>query len=266
MDISTLRHSASHVMAQAVKMLFPKVKFGIGPAIDDGFYYDFDNVKFTPEDLKKIEQKMNEIIKKDLPFKKEIVTKEKAKKLFKDQPYKLELLKEMKDPITIYQQGDFIDLCAGPHINSSGQIKAFKLLNIAGAYWKGSEKNKMLQRIYGTAFPTQKELDEHVKKLEEIQKNDHRILGKELGLFVFSDLVGKGLPLLTPKGTTIRRELEKFVIDEELKRGYLHVITPDLARVKLYEISGHYPYYKNTMYPVMKVDEEKLILRPMTCP
>jgi threonyl-tRNA synthetase len=266
--LETMRHSASHVMAGAVLSLFPEAKFGIGPAIEDGFYYDFDLPRsLTPEDLPVIEQKMAEIIKANIPFTHKELAKKEAEKLFACQPYKLELLRDLPDDqVTVYQQGDFVDLCRGPHVKSTGEIKAFKLLSIAGAYWRGSEKNPMLQRIYGVAFASQPELEAYLKTQEEIKKRDHRKIGKDLDLFVFSELVGKGLPIFTEKGSIIRRELERFVVDEELKRGYKHIYTPDLANVELYRTSGHYPYYKETMYPVMKVDEEELILRPMTCP
>jgi len=263
-----MRHSASHVMAEAVQSLFPDAKFAIGPAIEDGFYYDFDLPRsLSPEDLPVIEKKMGEIIKADLPFVHKELTKKEALKLFAAQPYKLELIKEIPDEkVGVYEQGKFVDLCRGPHVASTGEIKAFKLMSIAGAYWRGDEHNAMLQRIYGIAFASQKELEEYLKIQEEIKKRDHRKIGKDLDLFVFSDLVGKGLPIFTEKGSIIRRELERFVVDEELKRGYKHIYTPDLANVELYKTSGHYPYYKETMYPVMKVDEEELILRPMTCP
>ncbi len=266
--LEIMRHSASHVMAEAVLSLFPEAKFAIGPAIEDGFYYDFDLPRsLTPEDLPVIENKMAEIIKANLPFKHREITKEEAKKLFAAQPYKLELIEEIPDDkVVIYEQGNFIDLCRGPHVASTGEIKAFKLMSIAGAYWRGDEHNTMLQRIYGIAFNSQKELDEYLTLQEEIKKRDHRKIGKDLDLFVFSNLVGKGLPIFTEKGSIIRRELERFVVDEELKRGYKHIYTPDLANVELYKTSGHYPYYKETMYPVMKIDEEELILRPMTCP
>ncbi|MFH0936616.1 MAG: threonine--tRNA ligase [Candidatus Woesearchaeota archaeon] len=266
MDISTLRHSASHVLAHAVKILFPKVKLGIGPAIDNGFYYDFDNIELTPDNLKKIEEKMHEIIKNDIPFKKQIVTKEKAKKLFKDQPYKLELLKDMKGKITIYQQGDFIDLCAGPHINSTGQIKAFKLLNIAGAYWKGSEKNKMLQRIYGTAFPTQKELDDFLKLKEEAEKRDHIKIGKELEIFSVHQDVGAGLVHWHPNGAIIRNIIEDFWKQEHKKRGYLYVYTPHIGNIGLWKKSGHLTFYKESMYSPMKIDKNEYLIKPMNCP
>jgi len=248
--------------------MFADAKFGIGPSIEDGFYYDFELPRaLSPEDLPIIERKMVDIIKADLPFKHREISKEEAKILFASQPYKLELIEEIDDDrIGVYSQGNFTDLCRGPHVNSTGEIGAFKLTSIAGAYWRGDEHNAMLQRIYGLAFETQAELDDYLAHLEEIRKRDHRKIGKDLDLFVFSDLVGKGLPLFTEKGSIIRRELERFVVDEELKRGYKHIYTPDLALVALYKTSGHYPYYKDTMYPVMKIDDEELILRPMTCP
>ncbi|MGD0794259.1 MAG: threonine--tRNA ligase [Dehalococcoidales bacterium] len=267
-NLEIMRHSASHVMAEAVQSLFSDAKFAIGPAIEDGFYYDFALPRpLSPDDLPVIEKKMGEIIKADLPFIHKELTKKEAEKLFANQPYKLELIEEIPDEkVGVYEQGKFIDLCRGPHVASTGEIKAFKLMSIAGAYWRGDEHNAMLQRIYGIAFASQKELEEYLKIQEEIKKRDHRKIGKDLDLFVFSDLVGKGLPIFTEKGSIIRRELERFVVDEELKRGYKHIYTPDLANVELYKTSGHYPYYKETMYPVMKVDEEELILRPMTCP
>ncbi len=267
-ELEAMRHSTSHVMAEAVLSIFPDAKFAIGPAIEDGFYYDFDLPRsLTPEDLPIIEKKMGEIIKANLPFTHKEITKAEAKKLFAKQPYKLELIKELKDAkVGIYEQGNFTDLCKGPHVKTTGEIKAFKLTSIAGAYWRGDEHNPMLQRIYGLAFNTQEELDNYLVHLEDIKKRDHRKIGKDLDLFVFSELVGKGLPLFTEKGSIIRRELERFVVDEELKRGYKHIYTPDLALVALYKTSGHYPYYKDSMYPVMKIDDEELILRPMTCP
>ncbi|MFC1946622.1 threonine--tRNA ligase [Chloroflexota bacterium] len=266
--LETMRHSASHIMAEAVLSMFPDAKFGIGPAIENGFYYDFELLRsLTPDDLPVIEEKMNEIVKSNTPFEKDEVSKEEARKLFSSQPYKLELIDELEDEkVGIYRQGTFTDLCRGPHVDNTGQVKAFKLTSIAGAYWRGSEKNPMLQRIYGLAFNTSKELRKYEEYQEEIKKRDHRRIGKDLDLFVFSDLVGKGLPLFTEKGSIIRRELERFIVDEEIKRGYKHVYTPDLANIELYKTSGHYPYYKDTMYPLMKVDENELMLRPMTCP
>jgi threonyl-tRNA synthetase len=255
-------------MAEAVLSLFPDAKFAIGPAIEDGFYYDFDLPRsLTPDDLPAIEKKMKHLIRQNLTFERRDVSKAEARELFKDQPYKLELLDDIEgDSVGVYTQGNFTDLCRGPHVASTGRIKAFKLLSIAGAYWRGDEHNRMLQRIYGTAFESQADLDAHLAHLEEIRKRDHRKIGKDLDLFVFADMVGKGLPLFTEKGSIIRRELERFVVDLEIKNGYKHVYTPDIANVALYRTSGHYPYYKDTMYPVMKIDEEELILRPMTCP
>ena len=266
--LDTMRHSISHVMAEAVKSIFPEAKFGIGPTIEDGFYYDFDLPRtLTPEDLPVIEAKMKAIVRTNSPFTHELITKDEARKLFANQPYKLELIDELpEEKVTIYRQGEFTDMCRGPHVRYTSAIKTFKLMSIAGAYWRGSEKNPMLQRIYGVAFNNQKELDEYLFTQEEIKKRDHRKIGKDLDLFVFMDLVGKGLPIFTEKGSIIRRTLERFVVDEEIRRGYKHVYTPDLANIDLYKTSGHYPYYKDSMYPVMKVDEEELMLRPMTCP
>jgi len=270
-NLKAMRHSAEHVLTQAMIKLYPGLKMAMGPATEDGFYFDFDYSRpINEKDFKKIEKEMRRIINKDLPFKKQVVEVSEARKLFKGNPYKQEWLDEIeqrKEKAVIYRTGDeFTDLCGGPHVKSTGKIGGFKLLSVAGAYWHGDEKNKMLTRIYGTAFETKKELDEYIKMQKEAKKRDHRKLGKELDLFVFAEEVGPGLPLLTEKGATIRRKLERFVIDEEIKRGYKHVYTPDLAKVKLYEISGHYPYYKDTMYPVMKVDDDELILRPMACP
>ncbi len=271
--LNKLRHSSAHLLAAAVKQLWPGTHNAIGPAIENGFYQDFDfgKVKISEEDLPKIEKKMEELLQTWRLFQTKEVSVEQARKDFFDNPYKLELIEEFakeNKKITENDPGNFLDLCKGGHIEEDPkkELKHFKLLSVAGAYWKGSEKNKMLTRIYGTAFPTQQDLDEYLKQLEEAKKRDHRKIGKDLGLFVFSDLVGKGLPLFTAKGATIRRELERFVVDEEIKRGYQHVITPPLAKVDLYKVSGHYPYYKDTMYPPMKVEEEELILRPMTCP
>ena len=271
-NLEPLRHSAAHLFAAAIKNIFPEAKLAIGPAIEDGFYYDVDygELKISENDFSKIEQKMHELVKKWGEFEKKEITADEAKKHFKDNPYKLELIEEFSkkgEKLTIYRSGEFEDLCRGGHIdNPKEALKHFKLLSVAGAYWRGSEKNKMLTRVYGTIFPTKSELENHLKVLEEAKKRDHRKLGRDLDLFVFSDLVGKGLPLLTPKGTTLKRVLERFIVDEELKREYLHVSTPPIAKVDLYRTSGHYPYYKETMYPPMIVDEEELILRPMTCP
>ncbi|MFH1820331.1 MAG: threonine--tRNA ligase [Candidatus Nealsonbacteria bacterium] len=268
MKIETIRHSLAHLLAMAVRELYPTVKFGIGPNIENGFYYDFGlKESLAPQDLPKIEKRMRELIKQNIQFKKRKVTRAQAQKLFKNQPYKLKLIKDLKN-ITVYESSTFTDLCSGPHIKSTKEIplNGFKLTKLAGAYWQGNEKNPMLQRVYGIAFETREQLEDFIQREKEAEKRDHRVLGKKLDLFVFSDLVGKGLPLFTEKGSIIRRELERFVIDEEIKQGYKHVYTPELAKVELYKKSGHYPYYKDSMYPVMKVDEEELILRPMTCP
>lgn len=252
--------------------LWPKTLRTIGPAIEDGFYYDFDfgDVKISEDDLTKIETKMHELVKGWKGFEKSEVSAKEAIEAYKNNPYKVELIDEFvekDEKLTFFKSGNYSDLCRGGHIEKPAEeLKFFKLLSIAGAYWRGSEKNKMLTRIYGTVWPTQKELDEYLERRALAEESDHRKIGKELNLFVFSDLVGKGLPLLTPKGSVIRRELERFVVDTEIAWGYQHVYTPFLAKTDLYKVSGHYPYYKETMYPVMKVDEDELILRPMTCP
>lgn len=266
-----IRHSLAHLLAMAVLEKFPKAKIGIGPIIENGFYYDFGNISLSPEDLPKLEKRIRELAQENFHFKKEKISPMEAFKIFKGQPYKIELIKEFiskKKTITVYSSKNFFDLCAGPHIKSTKEInpEAFKLLNIAGAYWRGNENNPMLTRVYGIAFNTKQELDDYLKILEEAEKRDHRKIGKDLDLFVFSDLVGKGLPLWTERGATIKRELERFIVDEEIKRGYKHVSTPDLAKVELYRKSGHYPFYKDSMYAPMKIDQEELILRPMTCP
>lgn len=271
-QLSQARHSCAHLLAAAVKQLWPGAKNAIGPAIEDGFYQDFDmgEVKISESDFEQIEKKMREILKTWGQFEVKEVSLEQAQKDFADNPYKLELIQDFgKEGKTITENnpGNFLDLCKGGHSDDpQKELQHFKLLKIAGAYWRGDEKRQMLTRIYGTCFPAQKELDNYLVMLEEAKKRDHRKLGKELDLFTFSDLIGKGLPLWTHRGATIRRELENFVVAEELRRGYLHVITPELAKVDLYRKSGHFPYYKNTMYPPMQIDEEELILRPMTCP
>jgi threonyl-tRNA synthetase len=235
---------------------------------------DLGDEKMTEELFKQLEKEVWRIVNQKYAFEKQEISVDEARKLFESNEYKQEWLDEIAkkgEPATLYYtargtEDEFVDLCAGPHVENTGQIGFFKLLTVAGAYWHGDEKNKMLTRIYGTTFPSKQELNKYLQMLEEAKKNDHRKLGKDLDLFVFSDLVGKGLPLLTPKGSTIRRELERFIVDEEIKRGYEHVYTPPLAKVDLYKTSGHYPYYKDTMYPIMQVEDEELILRPMTCP
>lgn len=272
-NIEKIRHSLSHLMSMAMQELYPKVGLGVGPVIEDGFYQDYDLPEsINTEILPKLEKKMRELIKQDIKFVQHDMSFDEALSLYEDDPYKTELINDLKiageKKVSFYKSGDFENLCAGPHVDSTSEInpEAFRLDRIAGAYWRGNEKNKMLTRVYGLAFESKEELEKYLSLREEAEKRDHRKIGKDLGLFVFSDLIGKGLPTFSPKGATIKRELERFAIDEEIKRGYKHVITPDLAKVDLYKKSGHYPYYKDTMYPIMKVDEEELILRPMTCP
>jgi threonyl-tRNA synthetase len=264
------RHSTSHLMAQAVQELFPGTKMAIGPAIKDGFYYDFDVEKpFTPEDLEKIERKMAELVKEDLPFVRSELTKEEAIEFFRQrgEQYKVELLNEISDGemITQYQQGSFIDLCRGPHIPSTGKIKAFKLLHTAGAYWKGDEHNKMLQRIYGTAFSTSKELRQHLDRLEEAKRRDHRKLGKDLDLFSIHKEAGAGLIYWHPKGAIIRRVIEDFWKNVHVERGYDLVTIPHIAHSNLWKTSGHYEFYREEMY-TLGIDEEEYVLKPMNCP
>ena len=262
-------HTTSHIMAQAVKRLFPEAKLAIGPAINEGFYYDFDvEVPFSDEDKAKIEEEMKKIIKEDLPIERFSLPKAEALELMKDEPYKQELINDLEDgeEISFYKQGDFTDLCAGPHLMSTGKVKAVKILSSSGAYWRGSEKNKMLQRIYAISFPKASQLEEHLQFLEEARERDHRKIGKDLKLFMTHKLVGAGLPMYLPKGATIRRTLERYIQDKELALGYWHVYTPSLANVDLYKTSGHWDHYKDDMFPMMKMDEEELVLRPMNCP
>ena len=262
-------HTTSHIMAQAVKRLFPDAKLAIGPAIDEGLYYDFDVEKpFTDEDKANIEEEMKKIIKEDLEIKRFSLPKEEAIKLMKDEPYKIELIEDLpeKEEISFYQQGNFTDLCAGPHVVSTGKIKVVKILSSSGAYWRGSEKNKMLQRIYAISFPKDSMLQEYMELLEEARQRDHRKIGKEQELFMTHELVGSGLPMYLPNGATIRRILERYISDKEIALGYQHVYTPSLANVDLYKTSGHWDHYKDDMFPVMKMDNEELVLRPMNCP
>ncbi len=263
-----MRHSASHVLAEAVLSMFPDAKFGIGPAIEDGFYYDFDLPRsLTPDDLPVIEKKMGEIIKADLPFTYKELTKEEAKKLFASQPYKLELIDEIPDDkVGIYEQGGFVDLCRGPHVNSTSEIKAFKLSNIAGAYWRGNERFPMLQRIYGTAFTSQKELDAHLTRIEEAKKRDHRKLGKELDLFLTPDEIGGGLVIYTPKGGRIRTAVEDFWRQEHFANGYEILYTPHIGLSKLWETSGHLDFYQENMYSPIDIEGQEYYLKPMNCP
>ena len=271
--IEVMRHSTAHVMAQAVKRLFgnKEVHLGIGPVIEDGFFYDMDlEHGLNPEDLQKIEKEMERIIGENLPITRKEVSREEALQIFGDlgDPYKIELINNLPEDsiISIYDQGEFFDLCRGPHLPSTGKIKVFKLMNVAGAYWRGDSKNKMLQRIYGTVFPKKAQLDEHLHFLEEAKKRDHRKLGKELKMFTFSPLVGQGLPLWLPKGAKLRRTLERYIVDMEENLGYQHVYTPVLGNVELYKTSGHWEHYQEDMFPKMELDNEELVLRPMNCP
>ena len=270
--LDILRHSAAHLFAQAAKRHFPDIKLGVGPAIQDGFYYDTDNAagQISNEDLAKIEEEMRKIVKENFPSERREVTKEEALEIFKDDPYKLELIQEHSDDeggLTIYTQGEYVDLCRGPHVPSTGRIQVFQLLNVAGAYWRGKSENPMMQRIYGTAWFDKKDLKHYIQMREEAKERDHRKLGKELDLFMISQEVGQGLPFWLPNGATIRRELERYIVDKELASGYLHVYTPPMASVELYKTSGHWEHYSEDMFPVMDMgDGEEFVLRPMNCP
>ena len=264
-------HTSSHIMAQAIKRLYKDIQLAIGPSIDAGFYYDFDTeYRFSEEDFAKIEEEMKKIIKEDLPIERFELPREEAIKLMKDEGenYKVELIEDLPEDevISFYKQGEFTDLCAGPHLMSTGKVKSVKLLSTSGAYWRGNENNKMLQRIYGVAFPKASLLEEHLQMLEEAKQRDHRKLGKDLELFMTHKLVGSGLPMYLPNGATVRRLLERYIQDKEIKMGYKHVYTPSLANVELYKTSGHWDHYKEDMFPVMKMDNEELVLRPMNCP
>ncbi len=265
--LQALRHSASHVMAQAVVRLLPEAKLAIGPATEDGFYYDFDLPRpLNTEDLEAISKEMANIIASDLPIVREDVTKDEAAKIFKDQPYKLEILSEIEDEkVSIYRQGEFVDLCRGPHVSSTGRIGAFKLLNVAGAYWRGDEHNPMLQRIYGTAFETKEELESYLAKLEEAANRDHRKLGRELDLFSIHEEAGPGLVCWHPKGATVRRVIEDFWKDEHTRRGYSLVYTPHIAKVDLWKTSGHWDFYRDYLYSPMDIEGQQYILKPMNC-
>jgi threonyl-tRNA synthetase len=274
-ELQSLRHSAEHILTQAMEHLYPK-KFlmAMGPATDDGFYFDFEpleDFKISETDFPKIEAEMTKIIKQNLPIVRQEITLDKAKEIFKHNPYKMEWLNSIKnkgETITVYQTGDdFIDLCAGPHVRYTSKVKAFKLLSIAGAYWHGDEKNKMLTRIYGTAFESKEELEKYIHLMAEIQKRDHRKLGKDLGLFTFSDLIGSGLPLYTPKGAFIRLALNNYVESVQTKQGYTQVWTPQIAKAKLFQTSGHYDKYKDSMFRVVSnYSDEEFFLKPMNCP
>lgn len=269
--VEVARHSTAHLMAQAIKRLYKDVKFGVGPVIEEGFYYDFDmEEKITPEDLPKIEKEMKRIVDENLQIERVEVSREEAKKMFEDigDELKLELIDAIPadEQVTIYKQGEFFDLCRGIHVPSTSKLKAFKLLSISGAYWRGDSNNKQLQRIYGTAFEKPAQVEEYLQILEERKERDHRKLGKELGIFTVNQKIGQGLPLWLPKGATIRRQIERYIVDLEERLGYNHVYTPVLANVDLYKTSGHWDHYQEDMFPTMQMDNEELVLRPMNCP
>ncbi|HCU9054637.1 TPA: threonine--tRNA ligase [Staphylococcus aureus] len=268
--LEVLRHSTAHLMAHAIKRLYGNVKFGVGPVIEGGFYYDFDiDQNISSDDFEQIEKTMKQIVNENMKIERKVVSRDEAKELFSNDEYKLELIDAIPEDenVTLYSQGDFTDLCRGVHVPSTAKIKEFKLLSTAGAYWRGDSKNKMLQRIYGTAFFDKKELKAHLQMLEERKERDHRKIGKELELFTNSQLVGAGLPLWLPNGATIRREIERYIVDKEVSMGYDHVYTPVLANVDLYKTSGHWDHYQEDMFPPMQLDEtESMVLRPMNCP
>ncbi|HFV7844095.1 TPA: threonine--tRNA ligase [Staphylococcus aureus] len=268
--LEVLRHSTAHLMAHAIKRLYGNVKFGVGPVIEGGFYYDFDiDQNISSDDFEQIEKTMKQIVNENMKIERKVVSRDEAKELFSNDEYKLELIDAIPEDenVTLYSQGDFTDLCRGVHVPSTAKIKEFKLLSTAGAYWRGDSNNKMLQRIYSTAFFDKKELKAHLQMLEERKERDHRKIGKELELFTNSQLVGAGLPLWLPNGATIRREIERYIVDKEVSMGYDHVYTPVLANVDLYKTSGHWDHYQEDMFPPMQLDEtESMVLRPMNCP
>ncbi|HCW8070328.1 TPA: threonine--tRNA ligase [Staphylococcus aureus] len=268
--LEVLRHSTAHLMAHAIKRLYGNVKFGVGPVIEGGFYYDFDiDQNISSDDFEQIEKTMKQIVNENMKIERKVVSRDEAKELFSNDEYKLELIDAIPEDenVTLYSQGDFTDLCRGVHVPSTAKIKEFKLLSTAGAYWRGDSNNKMLQRIYGTAFFDKKELKAHLQMLEERKERDHRKIGKELELFTNSQLVGAGLPLWLPNGATIRREIERYIVDKEVSMGYDHVYTPVLANVDLYKTSGHWDHYQEDMFPPMQLDKtESMVLRPMNCP
>ena len=270
-SLNKLNHSCAHLLAQAVKHLYPNAKFWVGPVIEDGFYYDIDlgDITLTEEDLPKIEKEMKKISKDGKKIVRHEITKNEALEMFKDDPYKIDLISRMDDAeniISCYTQGDFTDLCRGPHVDTVKEIKYFKLLKVSGAYWKGDAKNKMLQRIYGICFKIEEDLNNYLTYLEDAKNRDHRKIGKELELFMSDDLVGRGLPMFLPKGYIIWQELENYIKDKERKLGYEHVLTPCVGNVQLYKTSGHWDHYKENMFPAMEVDGESFVLRPMNCP
>ena len=270
-NLSVMNHSCAHLLAQAVKHLYPNAKFWVGPVVESGFYYDIDlgDVTLTNDDLPVIEKEMKKIAKDGKRIVREEITKQEALEKFKDDPYKIDLITRMDEDntvISIYTQGDFTDLCRGPHVETVKLLKHFKLLKVSGAYWKGDSKNKMLQRIYGICFPTEEELDSYVQELKDAEERDHRKIGKDLDLFMSDDLVGRGLPMFLPNGYIIWQELENYIKEKERKLGYLHVLTPCVGNVELYKTSGHWDHYKENMFPAMELDGEAFVLRPMNCP
>ena len=269
-SLHNLNHSCAHMLAQAVKHLYPEAKFWVGPVIDEGFYYDIDlgDKVITEEDIEAIEKEMKKLAKDGKRIVRHELSREEALEMFKDDPYKIDLINKMPEDevISCYSQGDFTDLCRGGHVDTLKECKNFKLTKFSGAYWKGDSNNKMLQRIYGVCLPTPEELEEHLNELEEAKERDHRKIGKDQNLFFTHQLVGAGLPLFTPNGATIRRTLERYIQDKEIKQGYKHVYSPVLATTEMYKISGHWDHYKEDMFPIMKLDNEELVLRPMNCP
>ena len=270
-DLSRLNHSCAHLLAQAVKHLYPEAKFWVGPVIEEGFYYDIDlgDEVIKEEDLPKIEKEMKKLVKDGKRIVRHEITKEEALDMFKDDPYKIDLISRMDENeqvISCYSQGDFTDLCRGPHVDTTKELKYFKLLKVSGAYWKADANNKMLQRIYGICFRNEEDLNNHLKELEEAKERDHRKIGKDLGIYMMSDLVGRGLPMYLPNGFTMWNLLENYIRNKELKRGYLHVQTPPLGNVELYKTSGHWEHYQDSMFPKMEVEGEEFVLRPMNCP
>ncbi len=269
-ELMPLNHSCAHLLAEAVKSLYPNAKFWVGPVIEEGFYYDIDlgDETLTDEDLPKIEKEMKKIAKGNKKIVRHELTKDEALEMFKNDPYKVDLINEFPadEVITCYTQGEFTDLCRGPHVESTKELRHFKLLKCSGAYYKGDSKNKMLQRIYGVCYKNEEDLESHLKELEEAKERDHRKLGKDLGIFMLSDLVGRGLPLWLPNGYTLWRTIQNYITEKEVAHGYKHVHTPDLGSVELYKTSGHWDHYKDDMFPAMELDEEAYVLRPMNCP
>ena len=269
--LEMLNHSCAHLLAQAVQHLYPQAKFWVGPSIQEGFYYDIDlgDDVITEADLEKIEKEMKKCAKDGKKIIRHELSKEEALEKFKDDPYKIDLISRMNEEDTViscYSQGDFTDLCRGPHVETTKELKHFKLLKVSGAYWKGDAKNKMLQRIYGICFDSQEDLEKHLQELAEAAERDHRKIGKDLGIYMMSDLVGRGLPMYLPNGFILWNELENYIRNKEIKRGYKHVQTPPLGNVELYKTSGHLDHYKDAMFPIMEVEDEQYVLRPMNCP